>query len=191
MRSLGGITVLSPADPGETRECLKWLVAHPCPSYLRLGKAGEAELHHQAGVDGGPICVRQSSGGVALVATGSILKIAIESAELAARAGYPIGVYSMPWIHPLDSQRLAVLNRFQHIFALEEHVSMGGMGSSLRENLPASTVVESVAYPLELLSRVGSQNYLRKLAGLTAEELVKKVVSLKNDSQTAPILNIV
>ena len=41
MRTLPNMTVLAPADPGETRECVDWLSANPGPSYLRIGKAGE------------------------------------------------------------------------------------------------------------------------------------------------------
>jgi transketolase C-terminal domain/subunit len=37
MRSLPNLTVYSPADPGEARECVRLLLQRPRPSYLRLG----------------------------------------------------------------------------------------------------------------------------------------------------------
>ena len=49
------MTVLSPADPGETRECVQWLVKNPRPSYLRIGKAGEPNLHEVRGIANGPL----------------------------------------------------------------------------------------------------------------------------------------
>ena len=43
-RTLPNLRLLSPADPGEARGAVQWLSANPCPSYLRLGKAGEKHL---------------------------------------------------------------------------------------------------------------------------------------------------
>jgi transketolase len=177
LRSLGDITLLSPADPGEARESTRWLVANPRPSYLRLGKAGEAELHQGASIEHGPICLRESQGSAAIVATGSILKVALQVADLCAQSGHPIAVYSMPWIHPLNRELLAPLMRFSQIFALEEHVSMGGLASALREYLPSSVSVESASWPLGMANKVGSQEYLRVEAGLSPDLLLQKILS--------------
>jgi transketolase len=176
MRSLGEIVVLSPADPGEARAATAWLSANPGPSYLRLGKAGEAELHPAQATVRSPICLRESSGPTALVATGSILKIALQSADLAASAGHSIAVYSMPWIHPLNPTDLGSLARFKRILAIEEHVAMGGLAAALRENLPSSVTVESAAWPQGMANKVGSQDYLREAAGLSASALLGRVL---------------
>ena len=45
MRAMPHMTIAAPGDPLETRACLRWLVANPGPSYLRLGKAGEPRFH--------------------------------------------------------------------------------------------------------------------------------------------------
>ena len=49
MRTLPNIAILAPGDPGETRECVRWLAANPQPSYLRIGKAGESQLFTKSG----------------------------------------------------------------------------------------------------------------------------------------------
>ena len=178
MRALGDMVVLSPADPGEARESVRWLAANPGPSYLRLGKAGEPELYKMTSeISAEPICVRASVGDTAIVASGSILKVALESADICALQGHSVAVYSVPWIHPLDGPSLNDLTRFSSIFALEEHVSAGGLASCLREHLPPATVVESCALPLNVLRQVGSQNYLRKAAGLSADLLAARVMN--------------
>ena len=45
MRSFPNMLIAAPGDPMEVRACMRYLVAHPQPSYLRLGKAGEPNFH--------------------------------------------------------------------------------------------------------------------------------------------------
>src|SRR5574343_913466 len=45
MRSFPNMLIAAPGDPLEVRACLRYLVNHPQPSYLRLGKAGEPSFH--------------------------------------------------------------------------------------------------------------------------------------------------
>ena len=47
LRSFPKMLIAAPGDPMEVRGCLRYLVAHPQPSYLRLGKAGEAIFHRE------------------------------------------------------------------------------------------------------------------------------------------------
>ena len=45
MRIMPNILIASPGDPMEVRACMRYLIANPQPSYLRLGKAGEPCIH--------------------------------------------------------------------------------------------------------------------------------------------------
>lgn len=173
MRSLPGMTVLSPADPGETRECVEWLVANPCPSYLRLGKAGEPRLHDVRGITAGPLEIIRGDGAQALVATGSVLKVALEAVPLAVAAGLSPSVFSCPWLQPVSGEFFLGLSRFRRIVALEEHVAAGGLASLLREHLPATIEVVSQAVSHALAGQVGSQSHLRREAKLTPDRLVE------------------
>lgn len=178
LRSLASLTVLSPADPGETRECVRWLSANPGPSYLRIGKAGEPQLHAVQGPPHGPVPVRPGPDPVALVASGSILQVALQAADLLAAQGRPVAVYSLPWLHPLDPARLAPLARHPRLVVLEEHLAFGGVASALREVLPAGLQVDSFHVPTTILGEVGSQEYLRRRAGLTPEAVAEHVARL-------------
>ena len=71
MRTLPNITVLAPGDPGETRECVRWLAAHPGPSYLRVGKVGEKTWHASQELSAAqPLEVRAGDSEIAIVSTG-------------------------------------------------------------------------------------------------------------------------
>lgn len=175
LRTLPEMTILSPADPGETRECVQWLAENPCPSYLRLGKAGEPVLHERRGLTQGPLKILEGRSDCALVTTGSILKVALEAARKLAGEGIPVSVYSCPWLQPVTREYLQPLERFRRIVVIEEHVAAGGLASLLREYLPER--LQLLAFPLQgsVLGEVGSQDCLRKSAGLDSPSLVRAI----------------
>jgi transketolase len=177
MRTLPEMTIHSPADPGEARECVQWLIEYPGPSYLRLGKAGEKELHQVRGISKGPLQVfgADAKAGVAVVCTGSVLRIALEAARQLGEQGVDVAVFSCPWLQPVSAQFFQSLIRFKRLIAVEEHVIAGGLGSLLRDMLPAGIEVVSLALPSDVLGKVGGQEFLRQNAGLTAEAVMAKV----------------
>jgi transketolase len=170
LRTLPEMTIFSPADPGEARESTQWLAENPCPSYLRLGKAGEPELHQVCGLAHGPLKILEGKSDIALVATGSILKVALAAARQLAEQGIPISVFSCPWLQPVTAEFFQPLARFQRLVVLEEHLAAGGLASLLREHL--NIQIHSLALPPKTLDLVGSQDFLRRQAGLDAEGVV-------------------
>jgi transketolase len=165
MRTLPNITVFSPADPGETRECVQWLSFNPRPSYLRIGKAGEPDLHSLRGIFDGPLRVCEGRPDAAIVATGSILKLALDFASEKAPEKRPT-VFSMPLIKPLSLEFLEKLQGFKKIIALEEHVREGGLFAALCEVLSPTSHIKSISISEEMKNVVGSQDYLRNQAEL-------------------------
>lgn len=178
LRALPHLTLLSPSDPGEATEAVQWLAAHPGPSYLRLGKAGEATLHPLRGMDTGPLTVRDGDPDEtwAFAATGSVLSVALEAArQLEQRSGRRVAVYSCPWLKPVDPAFFAPLWRHRHLVTLEEHVPEGGFGELVAALRPDGTSVTRLAVGHDIGSRVGSQNHLRHHAGLTPEAVLRAV----------------
>jgi transketolase len=165
MRTLPNITILSPADPGETRECVELLSSNPRPSYLRIGKAGEAELHNVRGIFSGPIRVCEGRSDVAIVATGSILKLALDFASEKELQKRP-SVFSMPLIKPIGVEVKNMLEGFQRIITLEEHVQEGGLFAALCEILAPGSYINSISISEEIKNVVGCQDYLRNQAEL-------------------------
>jgi len=176
-RTLPGFTVMAPADPGETRECVSSLVYNPRPSYLRLGKAGEPDLHKLKGIDRGPLCIRTGGTNVAMVATGGVLKVALDAHSILQVGGCSVSVYSLPQLKPISALLLKPLIKYRHVIAIEEHVAEGGLASALRENLPSSVEVTSFHVTDETTAQVGSQLYLRQKAGLTGENISEWILA--------------
>jgi transketolase len=176
LRTLPELAILSPADPGETRECVRWLTENPRPSYLRLGKAGEPDLHSVRFLSAGPLEVVRGNGVCALVCTGAILKVALEAEQQLRARGVKVGVFSCPFLQPLAPEFFVALERFQRVISLEEHVSAGGLGTLLRERLPQTTSVTAMTIPPVVLREVGSRDYLWQLAGLTPSRVAAAVL---------------
>lgn len=177
MRTLPELTILSPADPGEARECMQWLAKNPCPSYLRLGKAGEPDLHQIRGLTQGPFEIVKGNASCALVSTGSILKVALEAARQLETQGIQASVFSCPWLQPASAVFFDRLKFFSRLLVLEEHVAGGGLASLLRERLPDNVRVVSIPLPAAVLGEVGTQNYLRQRAGLDADEVRRRFLA--------------
>jgi transketolase len=172
MRTLPEMTILSPADPGEARECVQWLAKNPRPSYLRLGKAGEPALHDTPGLDRGPLKVIEGNSDCALVATGSILKVALEAARKLAESGISASVFSCPWLQPVTADFFQPLNSFKRLVVVEEHLAAGGLASLLREHLDNGPKILSLSPSAAVLNQVGSQEFLRRQAGIDAEAVM-------------------
>lgn len=177
MRGMPNMTVLSPADPGETRESVRWLSANPGPSYLRLGKAGESDLHSVRGIERGPIRVRDGGGDIALIASGAVLRVAIDAAEQLSSLGVSASVYSAPMLKPVDAQAFLRLNAYRVLAVVEEHVQEGGLAELLGLLVRAP---ELIAFGARAGAQdiVGSQSYLRERVGISSESIVGRLLEI-------------
>lgn len=181
MRTLPGLHLFSPSDPGEAREAVRWLSKNPCPSYLRLGKAGEKDLYHAKPMSPKPVIVQEGSRTVAIVATGSVLAVALETCKHEKDSGRePPTVFSMPWLNPIDQHSLDIFSGFKSIVCIEEHIREGGLQEILSARIPRSVEIMGIGLQSDGEISVGSQNFLRHVNGLTANNLQKIIQNLGN-----------
>lgn len=178
LRSLSKLTILSPSDPDEAGACVQWISQNPGPCYLRLGKAKENRLHQPQPLQRAPLSVLSHRSEVAIAATGSILGPCLDAAKQLAAEGRSVAVYSLPWLHPLDTADLAVLQQHRTILAVEEHLESGGLASILRERLSPEVRILSAAIGPKLMHTVGSQDWLRRQAGIDADSLAGRCRTL-------------
>jgi transketolase len=169
MRSLPNMLIAAPGDPMEVRACLRYLVANPGPSYLRLGKAGEPCFHAEVpNVQPGQwLAVRAGAGRRTVLSTGAGLGIAMGwSGEIAQSS-----VYSMPlWSMSAKTLQAEQLSAHETLVTVEDHLLDGGFGSWLLEaramNPTLATQIRPVALSPEICGTVGSQVTLNTLGGL-------------------------
>jgi transketolase len=186
LRGMPNIKLMSPADPGETRTCLQNLVKNPSPSYLRLGKAGEPDLHHFENASLKPILIKGAvDAPCAIIATGSILAVALAAASQENQ----IAVYSLPMIAPINLGSLESLWNHQALITLEEHVRDGGIGEMIASYRPNGISQQILSIKGDLSHVVGSQQALRTIHGIDTDEVNKAVASILASLSPTPSLS--
>ncbi len=183
LRSLPGMSVVCPGDATEVRLAVRAAAKERGPVYLRLGKKGEPMVHlTPPDFRIGKVLPVRDGREVALLATGSILPVAIAAAERLEAAGISAQVVSFHTVKPLDTEYLAdAFARFRVVATIEEHSILGGLGGSVAEWLadqegPRARLVR-IGTPDTFLHEAGGQTHARRLVGLTAEAIAERVRS--------------
>jgi transketolase len=178
MLAMPNMTVIAPGDPVEARLAMRAIVKWSGPCFLRLGKSGEP-LIHQKEPDfaiGKAITVREGSN-VTIISTGSMLKTALEAADILVARGIHARVLSMHTVQPLDKEAvLAAARETALIATIEDHSAVGGLYSAIISALPRGAIpCLKFAIPNDMQSVVGSQSSLLELAGLTAPAIARAI----------------
>lgn len=187
MRSLPGMAVVAPGDPREAEAATRAIASHPGPCYLRLGRAGEPVVH-PGPIDftlGQALTVREGRD-LTLISTGGMLETAVKVADDLAKDRLQARLLSMHTVKPLDEGAvLRAATETRAVFTLEEHSVLGGLGSAVAEILAESGELprpfKRLALPSAFAAHVGSQEFLRKQYGLSAESIaaeIRKVMTL-------------
>ncbi len=190
MRSLPRMVVVAPGDPVEAEAATEAVAAHPGPCYLRLGRAGEANVHHgQIHFQLGKAIQVREGKDLTLISTGGLLETAIQVSESLRNTGLQTRVLSMHTVKPLDSDAiLGAARETNAIFTLEEHSLIGGLGSAAAELLAEagtrSVVFKRFGLPSAFSSVVGTQEYIRANYGLSAESLTTAIRSTLDKNRT-------
>lgn len=177
MRAVPNMTVIVPADAVETEQAVFKAAEHQGPVYIRLGRPAVPVIYDENyRFEIGKAHLIRPGRHVGIVATGIMVSVALEAAELLAREGIEAAVLNMSTVKPLDEGAVIELAKTTGaLVTAEEHTVIGGLGSAVAE-----TVAEH--YPVPVL-RVGVENCfgqsgtpaeLLAAYGLTKENIVKK-----------------
>lgn len=176
LRTIPDLVVCAPGDPVETKAITTFTAQHKGPCYIRIGKAGEPMVHKENSVVNlslGDILKIKNNGEVAVFSTGAMLRYVV---DFITQNNINASVFSFPFIKPLNKETLVeVFKLYKKIITIEEHQAQGGFGSAILEaindlmeekRLSKPPIVKRIAIPDKFYSVAGSQDYLRKLAGL-------------------------
>jgi transketolase len=177
-RVIPGLSVYSPADRFELTMCMDQAYAADTPVYLRMGKSDRGDVHPAPLVASGSamLPVRKGvQGGVAFVATGSLVRTALDLAE----SDFPeAAVWSVPHLKPIDELHVAEVCRSSRaLVTLEEHSIHGGLGSLIAELSSGSTPrrVLRIGVPDRFSERCGTYDFLLVEHGLDAGSVRRRI----------------
>lgn len=131
-RAIPALTVLSPADRFEMAATMQLALQLNSPVYLRIGKSDRGDVHAGPVMlqEGELLQVKKGMRRIALLATGSMVKTAL---ELSAQ-GMDSDVWSVPSIKPLSlKQLIAIADAVDVVVTMEEHSVLGGLGAAVAE----------------------------------------------------------
>jgi len=182
MRALPNMSVVSPCDPWEVEQAVRLSVRHQGPMYIRLARNGEPILSDPAGMLGfgqlNPL-KRMPDAPILILATGNACDVALGVHAGLIERGLAADLISVPFIKPLDRDRLVEeMAGRQLVLAVEEHGEIGGLGSAVAEVIAGSTV-----HPLfktcnlgdRYSHHVGNQQFIREKFGFTAEKILDEL----------------
>lgn len=178
MRALPNMTVLTPADPGETVRMVRAAAYLPGPVYIRLGRNAIEPVYSDDDAEfvvGQAVQLRSGSD-VAIIAAGAHpVRLALAAAQRLAASGVSARVLNMHTIKPLDlTAVLAAGEDTRGIVTVEDHGIIGGLGGAVAEALaehrPAR--VRRIGVPDMFCDRPGSHGELLDMAGVSVERIV-------------------
>ena len=182
MRSLPNMQVVCAGDPLEVRAATKAFFSDPKPTYLRIGKKGEAPVHEKALDDfeiGKSICLKRGQS-VALLATGNMLPNCSWVCNDLKELGIYSSLYSFHTVKPLEKECLEeIFDRHEYVITIEEHGKLGGFGSAVAEWLASQTQPKArlltIGTPDQFLLYTGNQEKARKKCGLDRAGLLEQI----------------
>lgn len=180
IRAIPNITILSPADTTETVKALYAAAEMDGPVYLRLTGMDDTKIVYQEDYDfkvGKAIPLRSGSD-VSIFATGTMVSVALETAEILARENISASVTDVHTIKPMDRSCILESLDCGLIVTIEEHSVIGGLGSAVAEVLapvPDKPRQLMIGISDEYL-HAGDYAYLLEQYGLTPQQCAGKIL---------------
>jgi transketolase len=178
-RAIPNLSVYSPADRFEVTACMESAYHTKAPVYLRMGKSDRGDVHGSIpdARIGELLEVKPGGGEIAFIATGSMVRTAI---DIAASSYCGAVVWSVPFIKPIDSQQVsAICQQARLVVVLEEHSVLGGLGSTIAEIAAEDSPVRILRVGVRdrFSHYCGTYEYLLKEHGLDRSAIEEKIAA--------------
>jgi len=180
LRAVSNITIFSPADCTATVKMTQAAFEHRGPVYLRLTGGMRAPIVYKEDfelIPGKAITLREGRD-ITIVATGSMVHVALTAAGQLADHGVDAAVIDMHTLKPLDEATLAQHLDKKLLVTAEEHSVTGGLGSAVAEFLageerrPKQLIIGiPQGYP-----HAGDYAWMLEQSGLTAAQLTSRIL---------------
>jgi transketolase len=136
LRTFPGMEVVLPSDVRQTRKLVKFLVNHPKPVYVRVGRSAIPDVYSDDNCpfEYGKANVIMNGNDITLIGTGETVFHCLQAAKMLKEKGVNARVIDMFTIKPFD--RDAVIMAAEEtgiIITAEEHSIYGGLGAAVAE----------------------------------------------------------
>ena len=177
MRTIPGMTIINPADETEAKKAVFAAIEHDGPVYMRFGRlAVPVVFDEDYNFEIGKGVELKSGSDVTIIATGLMVKEALEAYDMLAKEGISARIINMATIKPLDKDIvIKAAKETGAIVTAEEHSVIGGLGSAVSEVLCEEYPVPVVKLGVyDTFGHSGPANDLLDEFGLRAKDIVAK-----------------
>ena len=187
MRTIPGMTIINPADANEAKAAVEAAINFEGPVYLRFGRFAVPNMTAEMPdykFELGKGVVYKEGKDVTITATGFMVHLALEAAEMLEKEGISAKVVNIHTIKPLDTELLTkCAQETGAVVTAEEHSVIGGFGAAVCEALCESCPVPVVRVGVnDSYGRSGKVPELLEIYGLTAQNIAdsaKRAISMK------------
>ena len=179
MRTIPGMVIINPSDAGEAYAAAEAAINYYGPVYMRFGRYAvpnlTAEMADYKFEIGKGVKMRDGSD-VTIAATGFMVHVALEAAQLLEAEGISAEVLNIHTIKPLDAEIIVnSAKKTGAVVTAEEHSVIGGFGSAVCEALAENYPVPVLRVGVEdSYGKSGTVPALLEAYGLTAANIVAK-----------------
>lgn len=180
------MVLLAPRDTTELREMTLWMKDYDAgPTAVRYprGASDDRLPEGRSSIELGKAEVLQEGDDIVIAAIGSMVSVAWEAAKKLEEQGIRPCVINARFIKPLDAETIVDRARKAgRIVTIEENVQRGGFGEVVRDAIHDAGVATKVEHVIVALPDAfvehGAQPIIREEAGLSADTLVSRVLSM-------------
>ena len=177
MRSIPGMVIINPADDIEARAAVLAAAEIDGPVYMRFGRLAVPRIFDEDyKFEIGKAVTLKEGTDVTIIATGLMVKEAIEAAEILEAEGISVELINMHTIKPLDKDAVvAAAKKTGCIVTAEEHNIIGGLGDAVCDAVCGECPVPVVKVGVEdTFGKSGPAVDLLHCFGLDAKNIVEK-----------------
>jgi transketolase len=182
LRSIPGLTIISPADSLETIKSVQEAIKLNGPSYIRLSGSSNNPIVYKKDYkfEIGKAIKLSEGDDITIFCTGTMVFQCIEVEKELKQKNISTSIINVHTIKPIDINSIKEACKSKLIVTVEEHNIIGGLGSAVSENLSSikgSPKLLSLGVN-DSYSKGGEYKYLLNKYGLTSEKIVESI--LKN-----------
>lgn len=186
LRHIPNIVIMSPKDEAELQQMLKTAIDCENPVAIRYPRGEGCDVPLPDELSSLPIGkgeIIRDGNDVILLAIGSMVYPALESAEILEMNGISAMVVNARFVKPLDKELIqSLIDRIGKIITIEEHAVNGGFGSAVMEMLAESGDLSDIQIKLlglpDQFIEHGDHKMLLKKYNLSPEGIAKSAMQM-------------
>ena len=184
LRSIPGLTIISPADSLETIKALEAAVKFQGPTYIRLTGSSNNPIVYKNDYDfeiGKSITLKDGED-VTIFCSGTMVSASLEAAKILDTKKISTKVVNMHTIKPIDKKAVEEACQSKLIVSVEEHNVIGGLGSAISEYKSTldKTPRQLFLGVKDFYSKGGNYKFLLEKHRLSCEKIVDDIVNFIN-----------